>query len=425
MTIHVPPPATTFAERVQRVRSPGGLEAWLVEDHTLPILSVQFGFRGGPVLDPSDRAGAARMLADLLTEGAGPLEGGAFRRALGDQAIRLSFSIWSDTLRGELKTLSRNAERAFELLGLALRAPLLAPDDVARIRGAVASEVRAALSQPDKVAGRAFAARGFEGHPYARPANGDLASLERIERVDLVALHARMVSRGNLRVAVVGAIGPEALGAALDRAFAELPPEAVAPTPATVLGGLGDRVVTRLELPQSTIRFGRPGIPRTDPDFAAAMVVNQCLGGGDLSSRLFRAVREQRGLCYSVRSMLQLADGASTLVGTTATRNDRAAEALGVIQDEIHRLSREGLAAEEIDRAKGYLLGSHKLRLDTSPAIAALMLQLQLDGREPDWLDTRNRCIAAVSPADGRRAAERLLGDGGLLVAVAGDPEGL
>ncbi|WP_082482590.1 pitrilysin family protein [Methylobacterium sp. Leaf123] len=425
MTIHVAPPATAIADRVLHPRSPGGIEAWLIEDHTLPILSAQFGFRGGPVLDPADRAGTAQMLADLLSEGAGPLEGGAFRRALGDQAIRLSFSIWSDSLRGELKTLSRNVERAFELLGLAVQAPLLAPDDMARIRGAMASEVRAGLGRPDVTVGRAFAARGFSGHPYARPASGDLASLECIERADLVALQARMLARGNLRVAVVGAIGPEALCAVLDRAFAALPAEAVEPTPATTLGGLGQRVVTRLGLPQSTIRFGRPGIARTDPDFAAAMVVNQCLGGGDLSSRLFREVREKRGLCYSVRSMLQVADGACTFVGTTATSNDRAAEALGVIEDEIRRLSREGLAAEEVDRAKGYLLGSYKLRLDTSSALAAVLLGLQLDGREPSWLDERNRQIAVVTPADAARAAERLLGDGQLLVAAAGDPAGL
>lgn len=425
MTIHVAPPSVAFADRVQRLRSPGGIEAWLIEDHALPILSAQFGFRGGPVLDPADRAGAARMLADLLSEGAGPLEGGAFRRALGDRAIRLSFSIWSDSLRGELKTLSRNAEQAFDLLGHAVQAPLLSPDDVARIRGAIASELRAGLSRPEIVAGRAFAARGFSGHPYARPPNGDLASLERIGREDLVALQARMLSRGNLRVAVVGAIGPEALGAALDRAFAALPAEAVAPTPPTVLRGLGERVVTRLDLPQSTIRFGRPGIARTDRDFAPAMVVNQCLGGSDLSSRLFREVREKRGLCYAVRSTLQLADGACTLVGTTATGNDRAAEALGVIEDEIRRVSREGLGADEVDRAKGYLLGSHKLRLDTSPALAALLLGLQLDGRDPGWFDERNRRIAAVTPEDAARAAERLLGDGRLLVAAAGDPAGL
>ncbi len=426
MTMHITPPAATLAGRVQRLHSPSGIEAWLIEDHTLPILSMQFGFRGGPVLDPPDRAGTAQMLSSLLTEGAGPLEGGAFRRALGDRAIQLAFSIWSDSLRGELKTLARETDRALELLALALQAPRFAPDDIARVRAAQESEIRAGLTRPDTVANRAFVACGFGGHPYGRPASGDLASLERITREDIAHLHRRLLSRGNLRIGVVGAIGADALAAALDRAFAALPPEAVAPTPATTLGALGERQVTRLDLPQTAIRFGRPGIARNDPDFAAALVVNQGLGGGgSLSARLFREVREKRGLCYSIWTKLQLAEGACTLVGATTTRNDRTAEALGVIEAEILRLARDGLAPDELDQARGYLLGSFHLRLDTSAAIAALLLGLQLDGREPDWLDERNRQIAAVTPADGARAAERLLGDGRLLVAAAGDPVGL
>lgn len=424
MTIHVAPTPAALADRVRRLRSPAGIEAWLLEDHALPILSMKFGFRGGPTLDAADRAGTARMLADLLTEGAGPMDAGAFRRALGDRAIRLSFSISTDSLRGELKTLAREAEAAFELLGVAVRAPGLAPDDLVRVRSALESDARAGLSRPDPVASRSFAARGFPGHPYGRPVGGDLDSLPRISHGDLAALHERMLTRANLRIGVVGAIGPEALGIALDRAFAELPEGVTSATPIMSLQGLGERVVTRLGLPQSTIRFGRPGIPRQDPDFAAATVVNQCLGG-DMSSRLFREVREKRGLCYAMRTGLHVAEGACTLVGMTATRNDRVEEALRVVEDALLRLATDGLGQDEIERSKGYLLGSSKLRLDSSSAIAALLLALQLDGCGLDWLDTHNRRIAAVTPEDGSRAAVRLLGDGRLLVAIAGDPVGL
>jgi zinc protease len=364
------------------------------------------------------------MLANLLTEGAGSLDGGAFREALADRAIQLSFSVWSDSLRGELKTLARETEAAFELLGLALRDPRLAEDDIVRVRSAMESDIRTGLNRPDPVVNRTFAARGFAGHPYGRPTGGDLDSLPLIAHADLAALQTRMMTRKNLRVAVVGAIGPEALGLALDRAFLELPTGSPVQTPATVLQGLGERIVTRLELPQSTIRFGRPGLSRQDPDFAAATVVNHSLGG-DMSSRLFGEVRKKRGLCYAMATALQMADGASTLVGRTATRNDRAAEALGVIEAELLRLSRDGLEPDELERSKGYLIGSSKLRLDTSSAISALLLGLQLDGRPLDWLDTQNARVATVSAEDAQRAAARLIGDGRLLVAIAGDPSGL
>lgn len=422
--LDTPIPGPAYADRVQRLRSPGGIEAWLIEDRALPILSAQFGFRGGAALDPEGRAGTARMLADLLAEGAGPLEGGAFRRALGDEAIQLSFAIGWDSLTGSLKTLSRNAGRAFDLLGLALREAHLAPPDVARIRAALASELRASLGRPDAVAGRAFNARGFGDHPYGRPVMGDLDTLERIERDDLAALRARLLTRGNLRIGVVGAIGAQELCDALDGAFSDLPDAEAEATPGTVLGGLGARVVARLDMPQSAIRFGRPGIPRHDPDFVAAQVVTHCLGGGNLFSRLFREVREKRGLCYSVWTALQAWDGACALVGATATRNDRAGETLAVIREEFLRLARDGLGADELERARGYLIGSHGLRFDTSAAIASLLLGLQLEGREPGWLDERNRRIAAVTEADAARAVGRLVGDGELLVAVAGDPVG-
>lgn len=415
------PSGKPLAARVQCLRSPGGIEAWLLEDHTLPILSMQFGFRGGPTLDPCGRAGTVRMLANLLTEGAGSMDGGTFRRALGDRAIQMSFSVWSDSLRGELKTLARETEAAFDLLCLALRDPRLAADDIVRVRSAMEAEVRAGLSRPDQVVNQTFATRGFAGHPYGQPTSGDLDSLPRIEQADLAAVQTRMLNRNNLRVAVVGAIGPDDLCLALDRVFLELPMGAPAQTPAIALQGLGERIVTRLDLPQSTIRFGRPGPSRKDPDFAAATVVNQCLGG-DMSSRLFREVRKKRGLCYAMGTALQVADGASTLVGRTATRNDRVAEALDVIEAELVRLSREGLEPDEMERSKGYLIGSSKLRLDSSSAISALLLGLQLDGRPRDWLDTQNTRIAAVTSEDAGRAAARLIGDGRLLVAIAGDP---
>ena len=436
MTIHVScsgkldpsispnPSGKPLATRVRCLRSPGGIEVWLLEDHSLPILSMQFGFRGGPALDASGRGGTARMLANLLTEGAGSLDGGAFRRALGDRAIKLTFSVLSDSLRGELKTLARETDAAFELLGLALRDPRLAADDIVQVRRAMESDARTGLSRPDPVVNWTFAAHGFAGHPYGRPTGGDLESLPLIERADLATLQTRLMTRDNLRVAVVGAIGPDALGLALDRAFLELPTGSPVQTPATVLQGLGERIVTQLDLPQSTIRFGRPGLSRKDPDFAAATVVNQCLGG-DMSSRLFREVREKRGLCYAMATALQVADGASTLVGRTATRNDRAVEALGVIETELLRLSRDGLEPDEIERSKGYLIGSSKLRLASSSAISALLLGLQLDGRPLDWPDTQNARVAAVTLDDAQRAAVRLIGDGRLLVAVAGDASGL
>ncbi len=155
------------------------------------------------------------------------------------------------------------------------------------------------------------------------------------------------------------------------------------------------------------------------------MVVNHVLGGGVFSARLFREVREKRGLAYSVYSQLATYDHAAMLIGSTSTKNERAAESLHVIEAEIRSLGEQGPQEDELDKAKNYLIGSYDLRFDTSTKIASQLVHIQTEGYGVEYLDERNRLIAAVSLEDAKRAAKRLLGDAQLLVAVAGRPVGM
>jgi zinc protease len=195
--------------------------------------------------------------------------------------------------------------------------------------------------------------------------------------------------------------------------------------PDAILSGEGTRHVTSIDVPQSTIRFGRQGIPRTDPDHMAAAVVNHVLGAGSFTSRLYQEVREKRGLAYSVYSQNSEMDHAAMLAGGTSTKNERALESIEVIQQEIRKMAEDGITPEELDKARKYLIGSYALRFDTSRKIAGHLVALQLDGYDVTRLDERNALIAAVTLEDTQRAAKRLLGNGDLLVTVAGKPVGL
>ncbi len=233
-------------------------------------------------------------------------------------------------------------------------------------------------------------------------------------------------ARDMLSVAVVGAIDAPTLGRYLDDVFGSLPEKAaLVPVPDVAFAGAGTRQIVDLDVPQSTIRFGRQGIGRMDADFIPATVVNHVLGGGVFSARLFREVREKRGLAYSVYSQLVAQDHAAMLLGGTSTKNERAAESMQVIAAEIRNLSEVGPSEEELDKAKKYLIGSYALRFDTSTKIAAHLARLQTEGYGVDYLDERNRLIAAVTLEDAKRAAKRLFGDGSLLVAVVGRPQGM
>jgi zinc protease len=153
----------------------------------------------------------------------------------------------------------------------------------------------------------------------------------------------------------------------------------------------------------------------------AAFVVNHVLGGGSFSSRLYREVREVRGLAYSVFSTLIPLDHASLFMTGTATRGDRAVETLEVLESEIHRLAESGPTEDELTKAKSFLTGSFGLRFDTSGKIAEQLVQLQLDDLGIDYIDKRNSLVEAVTMADVKRVAKRLL-DGGMLITVVGRP---
>lgn len=414
------------ASRVQRVRSPGGVEAWLVEDYAIPLLAVTFGFKGGAAQDPADKPGVATLMAGLLDEGAGDLDSGAFHQALDDDAIELSFSADRDNMQGRLKTLSKNAGRAFALLALAVGAPRFDADAVERVRGQIGSSLRREMNDPDHAAARLFRIHSYPGHPYGAPVKGDLDKLPSITRDDLVRMRQRVMARDNLKIAVVGAIDADTLGRELDKVFADLPARAdLIEIPIVSISGVGSRHVVKIDVPQSTIRFGRQGLMRDDPDYDAASVVNHCLGGGAFTARLYKEVREKRGLCYSVYSQNSELDHTAMMVGATSTKNERAQEAIEVIRSEIDLLATKGVGEEELGKARKYLIGSYALRFDTSRKIAGHLCNLQLDGYDVDRLDSRNEAIAAVTVESAARAAKKLLGDGSLLVAIAGKPVGL
>src|SRR3546814_3404519 len=108
---------------IERVVSPGGIEAWLVEDPTAPLISMAFAFHGGAALDPVGKEGLAEMTSGLLDEGAGDLDSEAFQRRIADLALDFGFDAGLDSFGGSLRTLTENREAAFDLVGAALTVP--------------------------------------------------------------------------------------------------------------------------------------------------------------------------------------------------------------------------------------------------------------------------------------------------------------
>jgi zinc protease len=349
----------------------------------------------------------------------------AFQELLEEKAIQLGFAANRDQFRGSMHTLSVNLEQGVNLLRLALTAPRFDEEPVTRIRDQLQAQLVRGTTNPNEIANRRWWAAAFPGHPYGEPSNGTPESLAAIAVDDLKAYVRNVFARDTLTVAVVGDIDADAAGKLIDRAFGGLPEKAVlAPVPPAEMQGLGERIVINLDVPQTVINFGSPGLARHDPDFFAAYVVNHIYGGGSMSSRLYREVREKRGLAYGIRTSIIWMDYASIVSGGTATRSDRAAETLSLIDEETKRMAAEGPTQEELDKAKAYLKGSYALAFDTSGKIAGQLVQIQLDKLGIDYPERRSAMIDAVTLADAKRVAKRLL-DTKTLTLVVGRGQGL
>jgi zinc protease len=413
------------AVTIEQIVSPSGIHAWLVREHAVPLVALNYSFHGGSSQDDAAKAGAAHLTADMLDEGAGDLDSKTFHQRLEDHAIELSFHVGRDYFRGSLRTLNENRDEAFSLLNLALTKPRFDADAIERVRGQELSDLRRDTTNPNDLASRSWWSTAFPDHPYGRESRGTLESMARVTGDDLRDYVRRAFARKELVISIVGDIDAATAGRLVDRAFANLPANNdLKPVPQASPSNLGRRIVIDVNVPQAVVTFGGQGIARDDHDFMAAYIVNHILGGGSFSSRLYREVREKRGLAYGVSDQLVWFKRAAVVIGGTATRGDRTADALKVIESEIKRMAESGPTQAELDEAKAFLKGSYALSLDTSSKIAAQLTQIQIDNLGVDYIERRGGLIDAVTVADAKRVAKRLYG-GGLLVTVAGRPKGL
>jgi zinc protease len=418
------PAPSQAAAKIQHLISPGGIEAWFVQDATVPLVAMEYSFGGGATQDPADKSGVGNMVANLLDEGSEDLDSKTFHERLDRRAIELSFTSTRDYFRGSLRMLKDNTDEAYDLLRMSLTSPHFESADVERVRAQILSGLRRDTSNPSALASRKFLEVAFGDHPYGRQASGTLESVPKIDVADMKDYVRRVLAKDTLRIAVVGDIDPATLGKLLDRTFGTLPAKAsLTPVADVEAAKPPQRAFIPLDVPQTVVTFGGPGIKRHDPNFMAGYVVNHILGGGTLSSRLYHEVREKRGLAYSVYQSLLWMDHSAIFIGNTGTRADRAGETVDAINKEIRRMAEDGPTQQELDEAKSYLKGSQMLALDTSSKLASALLQYQLDKLPIDYIEKRNAIVDAVTLDDAKKAAKRLWGQGLLTVIVGRAPQ--
>lgn len=410
-----------FAMKVERVVSPLGIEAWLVTEHNVPLISMQFAFKGGAAQDVEGREGSAYLLSGMLDEGAGDLTSTAFQERVEDLTVRMGFEASRDHFSGKFQTLTERREAGFDLLRLAISEPRFDQDAIERVRRQIISSLKFSETNPQNVATKAWFKSAYGAHPYARPTKGTEESQMALTRDDLITAHKKIFAREHLKIAVVGDITADELGPLLDKVFGSLPEKSgVGDVPAAkpVYGPEVERI--EMAVPQSVIQFGQEGVKRSDEDFIPAYIINYILGGGGFNSRLMEEVREKRGLAYSVYSYLYPLEESALVLGGMATKTASVDEAIALIKQEFTRMATEGPSEEELKNAKDYLTGSYALRFDTSSKIASQLLWIQVEGLGMDYIDNRNDLIEAVTTERIKAVAKRLLDGERLRFTVVG-----
>lgn len=415
--------APAMAQQVQLVKADNGVSAWLVEDHSLPVISLSLAWKKGVEQDPAALEGLSYLGAHMLTQGAGADNANAFQKKMEDNTISLSFSASRDATTGSLRSLKETWPQAVALLREAIQTPRFDKDALLHERAQSLSAIRSYKSDPDWLLARMVFAELFKNHPYGKRTLGTEASVNAIKREDVKGWHALLLENPPL-VAVTGDLTSAELKAVLNDVFAPAKKDTLPANVPQWEPGAAGTFVYKHPGTQANMMLVWGGLKHADPQWEAAEVMNYILGGGGFSSRLTSEIREKRGLTYGISTGMMDFDHASLYTLQATSKNADAAQVLELAKAEIKRMVDAPVSAEELQAAKDYLIGAYPLQLTSTARVAAHYLQLQLDDLPMDEQQKRAAAIKAITPADVQAVAKRLLASSPSIFLV-GEPAGI
>ena len=408
---------------IQVVKINETVDAWLVEDHSNPLVTLKFGFEGGSRWDEPGKEGTASLTFGSLNEGAGDMNAETFLGILQDEAVSMAGSPGLKWSTVSFQTPPASIDFAFESLETMLTDPAFDEDGVERMRrDALASAVRRDRSPGAKLGDAFYEALWGADEPRNRKFSGDLETIPAITREDLLALKNKVIGRNNVLIAAVGDITPDELrtrvGAILDKLPDVTPPAPIDPPTFNVFDA---PIQIEFDQTQSIVYAVAPAFPRTDPDNYAARVVNHILGGGGLGSRLADKVRNELGLVYGIQSGYSASEDYGSVSFNFATANDAADQALDAALEVWAEFAANGPSQDELDEAISYLTGSYATYFLNSSKVVDYLLSIQIQDLPPNFPEFRNDLFRAVTLDDARRVAKRLYGES-LRFGVVGLP---
>jgi zinc protease len=414
---------------LHRSELPNGLRVIVLEDRRLPRIAFGITLRRGSGSEDPGEAGLALFLAELMERGAGDRDALALAQAVDQLGASLSVSSGWDSTTVGVSGLSRDLDALYAILADVVLRPRLDGREARRTRDEMLAALEQAKDEPETLVGRALARTLYPGHRYGLPREGARESVERFDAARARALHRRLFVPNDAILWGSGDLDLARFLALADERFGRWPRGPVVepgpPPPQPAPPARGVVIVDRPDLEQARIALGHEGVARTDPDRVPIALMNDLLGGGGFSSRLMERLRAEEGLTYSVGSNFSLRRHPGPFAVSTFTRVPEVRRTLDLALAEIERFRREPPDEAQLQDARALAVGEFSLGLETSDAVLAALVDLDVHGLPEDSLDTYRARVRATTPETVAELAQRLLHPERAAIVLVGPAEAL
>jgi zinc protease len=407
---------------IQHWQASSGAQVYFVESRGLPILDISVDFSAGSSADTPEKSGCASLTLQLLDLGAGGLSEDKISKSLADVGAQLSARFDRDRAGILLRTLSNKNERnqALDIFSKVIQYPEFPENALKRERARVIAGLKEAETKPGYIANRTLMKMLYGAHPYGLRSSGEVDTLNRLQRNDLVDFYQSRYSAANAVISIMGDVSRSEAVAIAEALSKDLPQnKAVDILPPVTKPVSGIKRITH-PATQSHILLAYPGLKRDDPDYYPLLVGNYILGGGGFASRLMQEIRQKRGLAYSVHSSFFPLKQAGPFQIGLQTKKEQSEEALMITQKVLVDFVAEGPTEKELTAAKGNIVGGFPLRIDSNKKIMGYLAVIGFYNLPLTYLDDYVSAVDTVTVAQIKDAFQRRILPEGMVTVVVG-----
>ena len=404
------------------LKTDSGIKFWLVEDKSLPLISLSFLFKGGSSLDPGGKEGVTNLMTSLLDEGSDNFSASEFKLAMRENGVKISYSASKEKINGTFQVVKSQIQEGFWLLHESLNKPLFQLDKINEVKSQIEASIKIDQSNISTIASDKFNDFFFINNKLGKTVKGNLDSLSKIKRLDILKSFEKSITKNNLVIGIAGDINSELAKKYIDYVFGNLPINNSI-KPISTLPDLRNGVeIFEIDTPQTTVVFGQRGLSRNNKDYFSARIANYILGGGGFQSRLYKEIRERNGLVYSIYSYLLPFERTGIIIGGFQTRNENVKNTIQKVRDEWINIRVNGISKKELANAKTYFKGSFSRNLTSTVSIANLLMIVQYYDLGEDYFANRDLIIDNVKLNHVNKLVKNLFDNDKLFFMVVGKP---